>query len=103
METGSGADLLQKSLRERFRRHFKRSCALLRSVSLHKSVADTFLAPFGGPPDPGIYGSRRSESIDFLKISISAFDLDFDHKITSQNDMALKTRPRRLKSAPRRS
>ena len=31
-------DALQKSLRERFRRHLRRSCALLRPASLHKSV-----------------------------------------------------------------
>ena len=35
-------DVLQKSLRERFRRHLRRSCALLRPVSLDKSVPDAF-------------------------------------------------------------
>ena len=45
---------------------------------------------------------------DFQKISDSAIYLHFRFKITSQNNlldapMALKTRPKRLKSAPRRS
>ena len=48
-------DALQKSLRERFRRHLRRSCALLRPASLHKSVPDAFWAPFWDPLDPKIY------------------------------------------------
>ena len=53
---GHGPHLgLQKSLRERFRRHPKRSCALLQPVSLHKSASDAFWAPFWDPLDPKIY------------------------------------------------
>ena len=48
-------DALQKSLRERFRRHLRRSCALLPPASLHKSVPDAFWAPFWDPLDPKIY------------------------------------------------
>ena len=48
-------DALQKSLRERFRRHLRRSCALLRPDSLQKSVPDAFWAPFWDPLDPKIY------------------------------------------------
>ena len=49
--------------------------------------------------------SRREHR--FQKISVSAIYLHFGLKIPSQNDlldaqMALKTRPKRLKSAPRR-
>ena len=36
---------LQKSLRERFRRHLSRSCVLIPPVSLHKSASDAFWAP----------------------------------------------------------
>ena len=61
-------DVLQKSLRERFRRHLQRSCALLRPISLHKSAPDAFWAPFW---DQNLC-SRRGESIDFRK---SAFPL----------------------------
>ena len=50
--------------------------------------------------------SRREHR--FQKISVSAIYLHFELKIPSQSDlldaqMALKTRPKRLKSAPRRS
>ena len=48
-------DALQKSLRERFRRHLSRSCALLPPASLHKSVPDAFWAPFWDPLDPIFY------------------------------------------------
>ena len=48
-------DALQKSLRERFRRHLRRSCALLRPASLHKSVPDAFWAPFWDPLDLTFY------------------------------------------------
>ena len=50
--------------------------------------------------------SRREHR--FPKISVSAVYLDFDLEITSENDtqetqMALKTRPKPPKNAPRRS
>ena len=38
-------DVSQKSLRERFGGHLRRSCALLRPVALHKSVSGAILTP----------------------------------------------------------